>query len=138
MACLVGLPQHRFALRSVHLCHRRAGQSAMSAVHNRRYHLQIAQQLRSARRRLGFRLRLPLRFEEQIRCIEDALANRRRAIAPGGIQLSGLPRFAVILCEDCGHPLAVLQVDAGRRHQKLHRHMCADLALPHLLLDCFR
>jgi len=64
MACLLGLPQHRFALRSVHLCHRRASQAAMSAVHNRHHHLQIAQQLRSARRRLGFRLRLPLRFEE--------------------------------------------------------------------------
>ena len=138
MACLLGLPQHRFALRSVHLYHRRAGQSAMSAVHNRHYHLQIAQQLRRAHRRLGLRLRLPLRFEEQIRWIEDALADRDRAIAPGGIQLSGLPRFAVILCEDCGHPLAVLQVDAGRRHQKPHRHMRADLALPYLLLDRFR
>jgi len=42
MACLLGLPQHRFALRSVHLCHRGAGQSAMSAIHNRHYHLQIA------------------------------------------------------------------------------------------------
>jgi hypothetical protein len=64
MACLLGLPQHRFALLSVHLCHRRAGQSAMSAVHNRHHHLQIAQQLRSASRRLSFRLGLPLRFEE--------------------------------------------------------------------------
>jgi hypothetical protein len=91
MACLLGLSQHRLALRSVQLCYRRAGQSAMSAIHNRHHHLQIAQQLRSARRRLGLRLRLPLRFEEQIRCIEDALADRRRAIAPGGIQLSGLP-----------------------------------------------
>jgi hypothetical protein len=138
MACLLGLPQHRFALCSVHLCHCRPGQSAMSAVHNRQDRLQIAQQLRSTRRCWSFRLRSPLRFEEQIGCIEDALASRRRAIAPGGIQLSGLPRFAVILCEYCGHPSAVLQVDAGRRHQKLHRHMCADLTLPNLLLDRFR
>jgi len=64
MACLLGLPQHRFALRSVHLCHSRAGQSTMSAVHNRHHHPQIAQQLRSARRHLSFRLCLPLRFEE--------------------------------------------------------------------------
>jgi hypothetical protein len=64
MACLFDLPQHRFALRSVHLCHHRAGQASMSAAHNRHHHLQIAQQLQSARRRLSFRLRLPLRFEE--------------------------------------------------------------------------
>jgi len=136
MPRLLGLPQHRFALRSVHLRHRRASQPAMRAVHNRHHHLQIAQQLRGAR--WDFRFRLPLRFEEQIRCIEDALADRSRAIAPGGIQLPGLPRIAVMLGEDRGHPLAVLQIDAGRRHQKLHRHVRADLALPHLLLDRFR
>jgi len=136
MARLLGLPQHRFALRGVHLRHRRASQSAMSAVHNRHHHLQIAQQLRGAR--WDFRFRLPLRFEEQIRCIEDALADHSRAIAPGGIQLPGLPRIAVMLGEDRGHPLAVLPIDAGRRHQKLHRHVRADLALPHLLLDRFR
>jgi hypothetical protein len=122
MARLLGLPQHRFALRSVHLHHRRAGQPTMSAVHNRHHHLQIAQQLRGVRRRLGFRFGLPLRFEEQIGCIEDAFADRSRAIAPAGIQLPGLSRFAVMLCEDRGHPLAILQ---------------ADLALPHLLLDRF-
>jgi hypothetical protein len=116
MARLLGLPLHRFALRSIHLHHRRAGQPAMSAVHNRHHHLQIAQQLRGTRRRLGFLFGLPLRFEEQIGCIEDAFADRRRAITPGGIQLTGLPRFAVMLCEDRGHPFAVLQVDAGHRH----------------------
>ena len=39
----------------------------------------------------------------------------------GGIQLPGLPRIAVMLRED------VLQVDANRRRQKLHRHVRADL-----------
>jgi hypothetical protein len=137
MARLLGLPQHCFALRSIHLHHRRARQPAMSAVHNPHHHLQIAQQLRSTHR-LGFRFRLPLRFEEQIGCIENALADRSRAIAPGGIQLPGLPRFAVMLGEDRGHPFAVLQVDAGHRYQKLHRHVRADLALSHLVLDRFR
>jgi hypothetical protein len=137
MACLLGLPQHRFALRSVHLCHRRAGQPAMSAVHNRHHHLQIAHQLRG-RPRWSFRFRLPLRFEEQIRCIEDAFADCGRAIAPRSVQLPRLPRFTAMLCKDDSHPLAVLQIDAGHRHQKLHRHVGTDLALPHLLLDRFR
>ena len=110
----------------------------MRAVHNRHNHLQVAHQLRDARRRGGFRFRLPLRFEEQIRRIEDALADRSRAIAPGGIQLPGFARFAVMLGKHRRHPLAIFQVDAGHRHQKLHRHMRADLTLPHLLLDRFR
>jgi hypothetical protein len=90
-ARLLSLLQHRFAFRGIHLCHSRAGQPAMRAVHKRHHHLQIAHELRGARRRWSFRLRLPLRFEEQIRRIENALANRSRAIAPGGIQLPGLP-----------------------------------------------
>jgi len=137
MARLLGLPQHRFALPGVHLHHCRSGQAAMRAVHHRHHDLQIAHQLRDARRRGGFRFRLPLRFEEQIRRIEDALADRRRAIAPGGIQLPGFARIAVMRCEDRGHPLAVLQVDAGHRHQELHRDVRRDFALPHLLLDRF-
>jgi len=110
----------------------------MSAIHKRHHHLQIAQQFRDACRHLRFRFRLALRLEEQIRCIEDALTDCGRTIAPGGIQLPGLPRFAVILCEHRGHPLAVFQIDARHRHQKLHRHVGADLSCPHLLLDHFR
>jgi len=41
MARLLGLPLHRFALRSIHLHHRRAGQPAMRAVDNRHHRLQI-------------------------------------------------------------------------------------------------
>ena len=63
------------------------------------------------------------------------MPGRRRAAAPGGIQLPGLPRIAVILSERCGHPLAVLQIDAGNRHQKLHRHVRGDSALAYVLLD---
>jgi hypothetical protein len=43
-----------------------------------------------------------------------------------------------MLCEDGGHPLAVFQIDAGRRHKVFHRCVRAHLALPHLLLDDFR
>ena len=36
------------------------------------------------------------------------------------------------------YPLAILQLDAGHRHQKLHRHVRGDFALSHLLLDRLR
>jgi len=45
MARLLDLPLHRRALRSVHLRHGRASQPAMSAVHNRNDHLQVAHQV---------------------------------------------------------------------------------------------
>jgi hypothetical protein len=123
-----------FALLTIHL--RGARQSPGGAVHNRRRHLQIAQEF-GGRRCCSFRFRLPLRFEEQRGLVEQALPDYRAA-APGGIQLPGLPGVAVMLGERRGHPLAVLQVDAGHRHQKLHRHVRGDFALAHLLLDGFR
>jgi len=52
--------------------------------------------------------------------------------------LEGLARIAVVLGEDRGHPLAVLQALARHRRQKLHRHLRQDLALAHLLLDSLR
>ena len=116
---------------------RRAGQSPLGAVHNRHHHLQIAQQFGASAGR-GFLLRLPLRFEKQLGIIQNALADRRRTLAPRGIQLAGFPRIAVMLGEDRRHPLAVFQALARHRHQKLHRHLRRDLALAHLLLDRFR
>jgi hypothetical protein len=43
-----------------------------------------------------------------------------------------------MLSEDRGHPLAVVQVLARHRHQKLHGYLRQDPALTHLLLDRFR
>jgi len=40
--------------------------------------------------------------------------------------------------EGSGHPLAVLQADAGHRYEKLHGHVGGDLPLTHLLLDGLR
>ena len=57
-------------------------------------------------------------------------------MAPGRVELPSLPRLTVMLCEYRGHPLAVLRVDACHRHQKLHRYVRGDFALPHVLLDC--
>jgi len=64
----------RFALRGIQLQGRRAGQPPMGAVHNRGYHLQIADQFGGGSRR-SFLLRLPLRFEKQRRIVQNAFAN---------------------------------------------------------------
>jgi hypothetical protein len=47
-------------------------------------------------------------------------------------------RIAVMLGEDCRHALAVLHALPRRRRQKLHRHLRADFARAHLLLNRFR
>ena len=54
-----------FALLVIQLHGSGAGQPSLRAVHNRRYHLQIAQQFGGGS---GFRF-LPLRFEKQPRLI---------------------------------------------------------------------
>ncbi len=133
----VDLMPRGFACWSIQLHGSRAGQPPLRAVHNRRHHLQIAQQFGAGPRR-GFLLRLPLRFEKQLGIIQNAFADRGRTFAPGGIQLAGFARIAVMLGEDRRHPLAILQALARHRHQKLQRHLRQDLALAHLLLDRFR
>ncbi len=137
MAEVFDLPSRRFALLAVHLRCSRARQSPIGAVDDRGRHLQIAQQSGGP---CGgsFRFRLPLGFEKKLGLVEKALADQGRAVAPGGIQLPGLPRIAVMLGEGGGHPLAVLQADAGHRHQKLHGHVGGDSALAHMLLDGLR
>jgi len=83
-------------------------------------------------------LRLSLRFEKQLRIIQNPFADRGRTFAPSAIQLPGLARIAVMLSEDRRHPLAILQALARHRHQKLQGHLRRDFALAHLLLDRFR
>jgi hypothetical protein len=83
-------------------------------------------------------LRLPLRFEEQLGIVENALADCRRTFAPRCIQLAAGTRIAVVCGEDGRHPLAILQALTRHRHQKLHGHLRQNLALAHLLLDRFR
>jgi hypothetical protein len=69
------LALRRFALLAIH--HRsRPCQPPGGAVHNRRRHLQIAQQF-GGRRRRSFRFRWPLRFEKQCGLIEKALPDQR-------------------------------------------------------------
>jgi hypothetical protein len=79
--------------------------------------------------------RLPLRFQKQFRLGEETLAPHTRAVPPGGIELSGLPRVAMALDEGGGHALRVLDADVRHRHQVLHRQLRAQQPLAHLLLD---
>jgi hypothetical protein len=122
-------------LPSIEVCCLRAGESPMSAVHHRGNHLQIADQFGAGARR---NVLLPLRFEKQRRIVQNPLANRGRALTPGGIELARFARIAAMLSENHRHALAGLQALARYRHQKLHSHLRRDLAFPHLLLDRFR
>jgi hypothetical protein len=126
-----------FRLLLIQLRGSSARQTPLCTVHDRHHHFQIAQQF-GARSGWSFLLRLSLRFEKQRGIVENALADCRRAFAPGAIQLPRLTGIAVMLGEDRRHPLAILQALARHRHQKLQRHLCQDLALAHLLLDRFR
>ena len=123
-----------FLLRASHL-RQGFGEPPAGAMQDGNRHLQIA--LQSGRSRLGG-WRLPLRFQKQFRRGEDALADHARALPPGGIELSGLPRIATVLHECGRHPRAVFQVDARHRHQILHRQLRAQRSFAHLLLDAFR
>lgn len=122
-------------LRRTHL-RQRFRQPAAGTPQNRRGHLQITLECGRLRR---LRSRCPsLRFEKQLRRGEQAFADRPRTAPPGGIQLPGFPRIAVVLSEGRCHPLAAFQADPRHRHQMLHRHLCRDFAFPHQLLNHLR
>jgi len=59
-----------------------AGEPSMSALQNRRRHLQVADHFGSG---LGWRCLLPLRFEKQRRIVQNALPDRSRSPAPSAI-----------------------------------------------------
>ena len=81
------------------------GQSPAGATQDGNRYLQIA--LQSGRYRASGRPR-PLCFQKQFRLGQDAFADHARAVAPGGIELSGLPRVATVLRKGGRHPHAVL------------------------------
>jgi len=134
-ARIFNLPLGLFLLRASHL-RQGFGELPAGTTQDGDRHIQIALDLFD-RRRLGCRW-LPLRFQKQFRFGENALANRACALAPGGIELPGFTRIAVMLDEDRRHPLAIFQALARHRYQELQRHLRRDLSLAHLLLDRFR
>jgi len=73
-----------FGLLVVQLHGGGARQPPLRAVHNRHHHFQVAQQLGGGAG-WSFLLHLPLRFEKQFRRVENTLADRGRALAPGAI-----------------------------------------------------
>jgi len=111
----------------------RAGQPPLRATHEGGRHLQIAQQF--GMRRLAL---LPLRFEEQLRRLQQPFADSARTLAPGGVQKACFARLRVALGENAGHPPAVFQALTRHWRQKLHGHLRRDLPLPHLLLNRLR
>jgi hypothetical protein len=113
----------------------RTGEPPMGTVHNGADQLQIADQFGG---RSGRDFLVPLRFEKQPGVVQNASADRGRSPAPSRIQLAGFASIAVMLGEDRRHPLAIFEALAGHRHQKLHGHLCRDLAIAHLLLNGFR
>ncbi len=124
-----------FLLRTSHL-RQRFGKPPSGATQDGDRHIQIALHL-FGRRRLGYR-RLPLRFQKQFRLGENAFADRARAVAPGRIQLPGLPRIATMRDENGRHARAVAGFDSRHRHQILHRHLRREFSFAYLLLDRFR
>ena len=121
-------------LSAVHL-RQGLGEPLAGAMQNGNRHLQFA--IEGHRGRLGDR-RLALRFQKQFRLGEDALADHARAVPPGGIELSGLPRVAMVLDESGSHPRAVLHVDSRHRRQILHCQLRAERSIAYWLLDRFR
>ena len=124
----------RLALLAVHFRGRGSGQTPLRPVHDRRHHLQIADQFGASSGR-GVLPDLPLCFEEQLGRVQNAFAHAWRTLAPSRVQLAGFPRVGVMPGQDGGHPLAVLQVLPGHRHQILQGHLRRHLSFAHLLLD---
>ncbi len=131
---MLDLPAYGLALRGIHRGGSYPSQSSAGAAEDGGGHLQITQQCGGPGGGIWwFSLRLD--FEKQLGLVEQALAGQGRAVTPSGIQLPGLSAVTVMLNEHGGHPLAVVQADARRRHQEFHGHVGGELALAHLLLD---
>jgi hypothetical protein len=78
-----------------------------------------------------------LRFQKQLRLLENPLADGGRGFSPSGIQLPCLSAAESVLGQHLRHALAVFEAKARHGHQKLHGHMGRDSAAAHLLLHAF-
>ncbi len=80
-------------------------------------------------------LKLALDLQIQPRVLDQTLANRRRRIAPGGIQRGDLAARQPVLGDPLTELFTRLGVDARQRHQGLHRRLGGDLAALDPFLD---
>lgn len=80
-------------------------------------------------------LKLTLDLQVQPRILDQTLANRRRGVAPSGIERSDLAARELLLSDRLTQPLTRLGVDARDRHQRLHRRLRGDLTAADPLLD---
>lgn len=76
-------------------------------------------------------------FEKQLWRIQNPLAHRRRRIAPGGIEFSGLTAREAVFGKCLSHAPTVGKIGARHRRQIFHRHMRGDLAGANPLLHRF-
>ncbi len=80
-------------------------------------------------------LQLLLDLQVQPRILDQALANLRRRVAPGSVQLSDLTARERLLDDPFPEPFTRLAVDTRQRHQGFHRRLRGDLATPDPFLD---
>jgi hypothetical protein len=80
---------------------------------------------------------VPQCFDKQLRRVENAFANRRRAVAPCGIELPGFAGVGAKFDESRRHALAIVETDARDGDQILHGEVRREFAFAHLLLDGF-
>ena len=111
-------------------------QSSVGPMSDGRDHLQVTQQFLKRGGHCG--LRFPLYLQKQVCSFKETLSDLGRRLAPGGIQLSGLPAGELVPRESLRHLLAVFQAATRHRHQILHRHLRGDLARSYLLLHAVR
>lgn len=76
-----------------------------------------------------------LGFQKQLRLFQNPPAYTLRRIAPGGIDLAGLPGGEPVCGKRGGHALALVQAHTRHRYQTLHRHMGGDGTGAHFLLN---
>jgi hypothetical protein len=100
--------------------HHRCGPRKFAArtVGNGEDHPEIAQQVRRFRRR-SRRLRRLLGFQEQQRVLQNPLTDGHTAVAPGHIELTGLPAQNPITRQRIGHPLTILQARSRHGYENL-------------------
>ena len=93
----------------------------------------MEQALQRVRRLLFVQLLLDLQVQHRI--LDQALANRRRRVAPSGIQRGDLATLQLVLGDALAEPFTRLGVDARQRYQGLHRRLRGDLSALDPFLD---